>query len=56
MTFLPDAAYRQLMSRLTDAAGHPIDPETALGVILADYLAPEAARDDIEAQDSLEAA
>lgn len=56
MTLLPDDAYHALLSRLTDAAGHPIDPETALGVILADYIAPEAARDDIEAQDALEAA
>lgn len=56
MTFLSDDAYLQLLSRLTDAAGHPIDPETALGVILADYLAPEGARDDIEEQNALEAA
>lgn len=56
MNFLPDADYHGLLSRLADAAGHPIDPETALGVILAPYLAPEGARDDIEAQDALEAA
>lgn len=55
MTFLPLTDYQNLLTQLTDAAGHPLDPEARLGEILAPYLAPEGARADIEEQDRLAA-
>lgn len=48
-TFLPDAEYQRLFLRLVDAAADPTDPASELKAILADYIAPEAARADIEA-------
>ena len=56
MTFIDHAAWTNLLSGLLGAAGDRADPETRLAEILAPYLAPEAARADIEEQDALEAA
>ena len=49
MTFLPDDAYQRLSRDLLHAAGDESDPESELKQILAGYIAPEAARADIEA-------
>ncbi|WP_156114393.1 hypothetical protein [Paracoccus sanguinis] len=56
MTFIEDDAWTNLLTDLLDAAGDHADPETKLAEIISQYVAPEAARDDIAAQTALEAA
>ncbi|WP_417264242.1 hypothetical protein [Celeribacter sp.] len=52
-TYLPDTAWFELAANLTNAATHPIDPETAIKEALASAgIMPEMCREDCEVSEA----
>lgn len=48
--YLPAAQWHYLIANLVAAAHHPADPQTAVAEIICGFVAPESARNDIEAE------